>query len=454
MIEKIIDKRRLFQVVEVLKQHKLPLLFGLFGMAVLTAVLSSHGDNDAHVIFKSTGPIDFKNASILGDPNRGVLKGEERLFARQQRNVMESQGELKGEIEKLREEVKQLTSARNGAQDNSIGLSGPIASPSPGANSIYGPVPFVGPTQSPGPTLGPPAENFQGKQVAQTPAAVPSSDQVKMTASSATRTSLGISQDYSNYGRARVSGKPGASMISFPVKTTGSVAFKGPEITLPSGSYVKAKLLTGVEAPEGKTYPALMQLDYAYIIPNHKRLDLNGCFVIAKAQGDLSTERVQMQATKLSCVSKRGGMFEREVNGFIADDVDNSFAVLGTVNTKQDRVAATAFLSSIVAGISKAVQQAQTTQQVTPLGGSQSIVTGDQAKFIGAGGAADAATMVSQWYLKQAQNLLPTINVGSGQDVWIIMQDKVELPKAYFNQNSEGGNANASIYTYFTRLID
>jgi len=315
-------------------------------------------------------------------------------------------------------------------------------------------VPFVGPTQSPGPTLGPPAENFQGKQVAQNPAAVPSSDQVKMTASSATRTSLGISQDYSNYGRARVSGKPGASMISFPVKTTGSVAFKGPEITLPSGSYVKAKLLTGVEAPEGKTYPALMQLDYAYIIPNHKRLDLNGCFVIAKAQGDLSTERVQMQATKLSCVSKRGGMFEREVNGFIADDVDNSFAVLGTVNTKQDRVAATAFLSSIVAGISKAVQQAQTTQQVTPLGGSQSIVTGDQAKFIGAGGAADAATMVSQWYLKQAQNLLPTINVGSGQDVWIIMQDKVELPKAYFNQNSEGGNANASIYTYFTRLID
>jgi len=124
MIEKIIDRRRLLQVVELLKQHKPPLFFGLFGMAILTAVLSSHSDNDAHVIFKSSGPIDFKNTSILGDPNRGVLKGEERLFARQQRNVMESQGELKGEIEKLREEVKQLTSARNGAQDNSMGLGG------------------------------------------------------------------------------------------------------------------------------------------------------------------------------------------------------------------------------------------------------------------------------------------------------------------------------------------
>ena len=217
-------------------------------------------------------------------------------------------------------------------------------------------------------------------------------------------------------------------------------------------------MLTGVEAPEGKTYPVLLQLDYAYIIPNDKRLDLAGCFMIAKAQGDLSTERVQMQATKLSCVSKRGGMFEREVNGFVADDVDNSFAVIGRVNSKQDRVAATAFLSSIVAGIGKAIQQAQTTQQVTPLGGSQTVLTGDQTKFIAAGGAADAASLVTQWYLKQAQNLLPTINVGSGQNVWVVMQDQVDLPKDYFNQNGVsnpvGGPQNASIYSYFTRVAD
>ena len=223
---------------------------------------------------------------------------------------------------------------------------------------------------------------------------------------------------------------------------------------LPTGSYVKAKLLTGVEAPEGKSYPVLMQLDFAYVIPNHNRLDLAGCFIIAKAQGDLSTERVQMQASKLSCVSKRGGMFEREINGFVADDADNSFAVMGSVNTKQDRVAATAFLSSIVAGIGKAIQQAQTTQQTTPLGGAQAVVTGDQAKYIGAGGPAQAATLVTQWYLKQAQNLLPTINVGSGQDVWVIMQDQVDLPRDYFTQNTSEGAIHASIYSHFTRLVE
>ncbi len=211
--------------------------------------------------------------------------------------------------------------------------------------------------------------------------------------------------------------------------------------------------MTGVEAPEGKTYPALLELDYAYIVPNKHRIDLSGCFMIAKSQGDLSTERVQMQPTKLSCVSKEGRMFEREVNGFIADDKDNSFAVMGSVNSKQDRVAAMAFLSSIVEGIGKAIQQAQTTSQTTPLGGSQSVMTGNGAEYLAAGGASSAASQVTQWYLRQATNLLPTINIGSGAEVWIVMTDTVKLPTDYFRQNTKGAQGE-SVYSYLSRVLD
>jgi type IV secretory pathway VirB10-like protein len=126
---------------------------------------------------------------------------------------------------------------------------------------------------------------------------------------------------------------------------------------------------------------------------------------------------------------------------------------MGSVNSKQDRVAAMAFLSSIVEGVGKGIQQAQTTQQTTPLGGSQSVLTGNSAEYMAAGGAANAASMVTQWYLKQAQNLLPTINVGSGQDVWIVMQDTVKLPNEYFRKNQKGG-ASESVYTYFSRVVD
>lgn len=239
------------------------------------------------------------------------------------------------------------------------------------------------------------------------------------------------------------------TLISFPAKSTRVVKKEG--VVLPSGSYVKAKMMTGIEAPEGKNYPVLLQLDFAHIIPNDKKLDLVGCFMIAKASGSLSTERVEMQAVKLSCVSKNGKMFERKINGFTADGGDNSFGVIGKVNSKQDRVAAMAFLSSVVEGVGKAIQLAQTTSSTNGTGGSQSVITGSQAKYIGAGGIGNAAGQVTQWYFKQAQSLLPTINVGSGRDVWIVMADKVELPKEYFKQSRSFKNE--SVYSYFTNIL-
>lgn len=216
---------------------------------------------------------------------------------------------------------------------------------------------------------------------------------------------------------------------------------------------MKAKLLTGVEAPEGNPYPVLMQLDFAYILPNKKSLDLRGCFVIAKAQGDLSTERVQMQATKLSCVGRSGQMFERDINGFVTDAVDNSFAVIGAVNSKQDRVAAMAFLSSVVEGVGRAIQMAQMSEDTSAAGATKRSMTGDEGRYITAGGAGQAAGMVAQWYLKQAQNLLPTINVGSGQDVWIVMQESAELPQHYFRK-LEAGEKSAKDFSFVRRLFD
>lgn len=245
--------------------------------------------------------------------------------------------------------------------------------------------------------------------------------------------------------------RAGPELISFPVKEKTREAENA--VHVPAGSYVKAKLLTGVEAPEGKTLPVLLQADYAFIGPNKTRVDLSGCFLIAKSTGNLSIERVEMQATKISCVSGKGKMFEKEIAGFVADNKDNSFAVIGSVNSKQDRVAAMAFLSSVVEGVGKAIQQAQTSTQTNALGGTSPSITGDQAKYMAAGGASNAASMVTQWYLKQAQNLLPTINIGSGQDVWIVLQDSVSLPNWYFKK-TDNQRRTGNEMSFITRLLD
>jgi conjugal transfer pilus assembly protein TraB len=149
--------------------------------------------------------------------------------------------------------------------------------------------------------------------------------------------------------------------------------------------------------------------------------------LILKSSGDLSTESVQFQATKLSCVSKKGMMFERKVNGFIADNKDSNFGVRGELLSKQGGVARTALVSSIVERAS-------------------SLITGtkNDTSAVLASGGGEAATTVANWYLKQAQSLLPTIRVGSGQDVWVVMADKVNLPSEYFKKRRKG---NASIYS-------
>jgi len=397
----------------------------------------SKGEEAAKTKVLTSRDAEFKKARILGDPYAASGRAKEQLLSKTAKEYSDSQKMLVDGLTQINSRIdsiekKVAVGAQGGAQAN-------------GGSSNPAPTPLASP--SPGPSSGPGV----------TPLAAGTTTQVESGREPIDmRPNIPRGHSYPGYGSRidegqRLQAPKGPPVISFPVQ--GVPMRDRAEVVLPVGSYVKAKLLTGVEAPEGNPYPVLLQLDFANILPNKKSLDLRGCFMIAKAQGDLSTERVQMQATKLSCVSKSGQMFERDINGFVADAADNSFAVIGTVNTKQDRVAAMAFLSSVVEGVGRAVQMAQTTEQTSPEGTSRRTLTGDQGKYIAAGGASTAAGMVAQWYLKQAQSLLPTINVGSGQDIWVVMNETVALPHEYFKKVSMG-ESHGNDYSLVNRLFD
>lgn len=408
-----------------LKKHREKIPYVAVLAFCLVFYLFMKGREEVTRVYQSDGKADFKDARVLGSQGDSLYENKERLLSKTLAEFQEANAAFKETTAKLDARIGELEKKNGGPgnTDENSKVSGTAGIP-------------------------PGAMEKSGSQLSDAPSGLEVSQGApgSMVQSSPS----GITYIAPNRGG---SGRfiKGSAVISFPVKEVSREKTTG--VVIPPGSYVKAKLMTGVEAPEGRTYPVLMQLDYAYIVSNKKRLDLSGCFMIAKSQGDLSTERVQMQATKLSCVGNDGKMFERDVNGFVADDKDNSFAVVGSVNTKQDRVATMAFLSSVVEGVGKGIQQAQTTQSMNPLGGTSSIVTGSQMAYLGAGGAATAAGQVTQWYLRQAQNLLPTINVGSGQDVWVVMQETVRLPNDYFRKNSKGAT-DEGVYSYFTRLSE
>lgn len=243
----------------------------------------------------------------------------------------------------------------------------------------------------------------------------------------------------------------GPSLISFPVKVTKAVRRMG--VKLPSGSFAKVKLITGVSAGS-KPIPALLKVDFAFVGPGQKgksRVDLSGCFMIAKSKGNMSTERLELQITKMSCVSKDGRMFERNINGFVADAADSSFGLKAhALKSNQGRTAAMAFASSVVQGVAGAIQQGQTSTQSNALGTSSSLVTGSQTKYMVAGGAANAAGLVTRWYLKQAEGLEPQIQVNSGAELFVVIKDTIELPNWYFKKAVPKSEHN-STFTYLTR---
>lgn len=200
---------------------------------------------------------------------------------------------------------------------------------------------------------------------------------------------------------------------------------------LPAGSWVRAKLLTGVQANSKFAYSVLLQLDYAYTGPNLSKIPLQGCLIVGGATSDLSIERVIISPHTLSCVRDDGENIQRPVKGFVAGQ-DSSNGLPGVFDSKQSKVFLAAALAGIVKGASEAYEIAHTeTNVLTSSAGSQAVTknfTGEFRDLALAKGLGGPAEMVTQWYLEQAKSLLPTIHVGSGQDVWIIMTDRVDVP--------------------------
>lgn len=227
----------------------------------------------------------------------------------------------------------------------------------------------------------------------------------------------------------------GPETVSFPVKKGKPRKDVGP--VLPSGSFAKGAILTGIDAPTGRTLPSLIELDFAYIAPNNFKVDLKGCFLIMKSSADLSSQRVEMQPERISCVAKSGRFFERKTNGYVADGFDNRFAMKGKLVENFGNKLLKATLAAALEGAGKAIQMGQTTTSTNPLGGQSSTVTGKTAKFIAGGAASSASSMIAKWYLGQVNKMLPVIRVESGKSVWVVMTEKIELPKNFFQRVSK-----------------
>ena len=80
-----------------------------------------------------------------------------------------------------------------------------------------------------------------------------------------------------------------------------------------------------------------------------------------------------------------------------------------------------------MAGASEAFALAKRTTIVTPLGGTLTTQTGQVGETAGFAALAQAAAQLSQFYLQQAERLMPVLWTASGSPAHLVLQEGLAL---------------------------
>lgn len=200
-----------------------------------------------------------------------------------------------------------------------------------------------------------------------------------------------------------------------------------PERYVPSGTFVRAVVLGGADADASVNGQSknngvmLFKLLQPGTLPNGAHSHLQGCFVTASAYGDISSERAYIALDKLSCAQPGRPIIDKAVQGWAF--FNGKVGIKGMPLMRDNKVMQWAGISGMMSGIAGAAQYAQSVQSIGQLGATSLVPSSNIAPYAAYGGASKAADVLSNYYVKRAEQYHPVIQVGSGNVVTIVFKD-------------------------------
>ena len=195
---------------------------------------------------------------------------------------------------------------------------------------------------------------------------------------------------------------------------------------VPAGAFTQGILLNGLDAPasmKGKSnpYPTIIRLTNLSFLPNQYRLSMKGCFVIAEGYGSLSSERVYLRTTDLSCIVKGGNKhISVPIKGYIVGE-HGKVGLRGKVVTKQGAILAREFVAGLMQGFASVVQQQSMTMSTSALGSTSTINPSNIGEAGLGQGLGTAAGELSKFYMKMANSMMPVVVVGAGRKLTLVL---------------------------------
>lgn len=201
--------------------------------------------------------------------------------------------------------------------------------------------------------------------------------------------------------------------------------------TIPAGTSVRAILVSSVDMPCGISGPSdpqpikLRLVDDARL-PKKVRVKLKGGILIASAYGDLSNERIYIRLERLTQVRSDGKFIETGVAGFVSGE-DGKYGIKGDVVDKSYRMVENAALSGLFSGINDYLQ-ASVSHYNEP---EYQISVGGLASSGANGGASNAFDMLTNYYIRRAEQIRPVIQASAGRLVDVTFIHSAELGDLY-----------------------
>jgi len=206
---------------------------------------------------------------------------------------------------------------------------------------------------------------------------------------------------------------------------------KKKSVYIPAGSMTYGTLLYSFTAPsEGMFPPVVIEIEKSAVTANRWKVPVEKCFVLVKAQYDVSSERALLGGNDsiMSCVLRDGKVIEKKVNIAVGEEINGNvqvglsgtekwltgegFAKIGTLATAQ--------------GITAGLQQSLMTQSMTAYGSVMSSIK-NRGEYAVLSGINTAFNRFYDFWMKKYDKKVPAIEVIAPRPVFITFVNGVDL---------------------------
>lgn len=238
-------------------------------------------------------------------------------------------------------------------------------------------------------------------------------------------------------GPAQAAATDGGDPANGPAAAPAEVShIRKLESYVPAGSYAPAMVIAGVDASAGvksqeNPVPVLLRLTgpvttAASGAGRGARVNLEGCTVVGSAAADLSSERVYVRLTTLTCLNPRGEVLEVPVAGIVVGS--GKAGVRGKVVSREGSLVRNAAIAGVLQGIGQtASSSAQSVAGSDSLDTTVGSIAGASAAGALGGGISGAANTLAQYYIQRAEQYQPVVSLYGGTAVEVVFLDGVDL---------------------------